>query len=352
MKRRDPVKLVLGAWTTGVLVFLFAPLFVVALFSFNDSPISRFPLSGFTLEWYASLLRDRGKRHVPERPPGIRNGPGRGCRDPSRPARSGGGSELASRARPGPRSGSPLRPRQKRFVLTLTIVAREAESGLLGIAQATNPLSVGARCPFFRPGVGAVSTQAYTDPGLGPRALELLAGGSDPEAVLAKLSLEDSGVRYRQIGIVDARGRVAVRTGDLAPDHKGDRIGDGFVVMGNLLANESVLPAMERAWLGHPDALFEERLMVALTEGRDAGGDSGSHRSACLIVYGDAPYGRTDLRIDFAPKRAGQADAVDRLRRLLARYIPLIPYYQVRPNHPSMPGWQDWLREQEIVFQD
>ena len=56
MTRRDPVKIVLGIWTAVVLVFLFAPLFVVALFSFNDSPISRFPLSGFTLDWYASLF--------------------------------------------------------------------------------------------------------------------------------------------------------------------------------------------------------------------------------------------------------------------------------------------------------
>ena len=56
MMRRDPAKLVLGIWTAMVLVFLFAPLFVVALFSFNDSPISRFPLSGFTFDWYSRLF--------------------------------------------------------------------------------------------------------------------------------------------------------------------------------------------------------------------------------------------------------------------------------------------------------
>ena len=55
MIRRDPVRTVLGAWTGMVLAFLFAPLFVVMLFSFNDSAISRFPLSGFTLRWYGAL---------------------------------------------------------------------------------------------------------------------------------------------------------------------------------------------------------------------------------------------------------------------------------------------------------
>ena len=59
MTPRDPAKVVLGMWTAAVLFFLFAPLFVVALFSFNDSPISRFPLSGFTLDWYAMLLANR-----------------------------------------------------------------------------------------------------------------------------------------------------------------------------------------------------------------------------------------------------------------------------------------------------
>ena len=54
--------------------------------------------------------------------------------------------------------------------MTFTVVARDKASGLLGIAQSTNPLSVGARCPFIRANVGAVSTQAYTDPGLGPLA--------------------------------------------------------------------------------------------------------------------------------------------------------------------------------------
>ena len=56
--------------------------------------------------------------------------------------------------------------------MTFTIVARDGASGLLGIAQSTNPLSVGARCPFIRAHVGAVSTQAYTHPGLGPPAIE------------------------------------------------------------------------------------------------------------------------------------------------------------------------------------
>ncbi len=36
-------------------VFLYLPLVVLAVFSFNDSALMAFPLSGFTLKWYAEL---------------------------------------------------------------------------------------------------------------------------------------------------------------------------------------------------------------------------------------------------------------------------------------------------------
>jgi uncharacterized Ntn-hydrolase superfamily protein len=236
--------------------------------------------------------------------------------------------------------------------VTFTVVARNLDTGLLGIAQSTNPLSVGARCPFIRAGLGAVSTQAYTDPGLGPRALDMLAAGRSPTEILAEFRRTDEGFEYRQIGIVDRDGRVGVHTGEANKEHKGAITGNGYVVMGNLLASDRVLPDMQTAWEDSKQELFEERLMQVITAGRDAGGDAGGHRSACLIVYDTEPYGRTDLRVDFAPRRAGAPDAVDLLRQAFDQYRPMIPYYKVRPRNPSMIGWIDWLHEQGIDFQD
>ncbi len=43
------------------------------------------------------------------------------------------------------------------------------------IAQSTNPLAVGSRCPFVQTNVGAVGTQANTNPGLSPLAFALLS---------------------------------------------------------------------------------------------------------------------------------------------------------------------------------
>ena len=236
--------------------------------------------------------------------------------------------------------------------MTFTIVARDAKTGLLGIAQSTNPMSVGGRCPFIRANVGAVSTQAHTDPGLGPLAIELLALGHSPEKVIKELSETDAHFEYRQIGIVDRHGRSAVHSGSECKTHTKAITGENYVVMGNMLVSDKVVPEMDRAWRETEGQLFEDRLLAAVVAGRAQGGDAGGHRSAALIVYDTEPWTRTDLRVDFVPKRAGQPDAVDALKDLLDHWRDMIPYYKVRPHNPSMIGWHDWLAQQGKPFKD
>jgi spermidine/putrescine transport system permease protein len=36
-------------------IFLYLPIFILILFSFNDSTVLAFPLKGFTLDWYRQL---------------------------------------------------------------------------------------------------------------------------------------------------------------------------------------------------------------------------------------------------------------------------------------------------------
>ena len=49
-------------WLRGlfglVVVFLYAPIAILLLFSFNDSVLPSFPLSGFTLTWYRQFIHD------------------------------------------------------------------------------------------------------------------------------------------------------------------------------------------------------------------------------------------------------------------------------------------------------
>jgi spermidine/putrescine transport system permease protein len=44
----------------GVLAFLYLPIVMLVLFSFNDSKVTSFPLSGFTLQWYEAFLANSG----------------------------------------------------------------------------------------------------------------------------------------------------------------------------------------------------------------------------------------------------------------------------------------------------
>lgn len=236
--------------------------------------------------------------------------------------------------------------------MTLSVVARDAERGLLGIAQSTNPLSVGGRCPFIRANVGAVCTQAFTDPGLGPLGIELLSLGYSPAKVLRELGESDPHFAHRQIGIVDRHGRAAVHTGTSCKPFSDSVSGLNYLVMGNMLKTAEVVPAMDRAWHDSEGRLFEDRLFACLRAGRDQGGDAGGHRSACLIVYETEAYARTDLRIDFVPKREGGPDAVDALGEILDRWTPLIEYYKFRPHDPTVPGWMDYLAGQGTPFRE
>ena len=58
--------------------------------------------------------------------------------------------------------------------MTYSIVARDMETGQLGVAVQSHWFAVGPIVPWARPGVGAVATQANADVSYGPRTLELL----------------------------------------------------------------------------------------------------------------------------------------------------------------------------------
>jgi spermidine/putrescine transport system permease protein len=55
-------KWVLRAFFALVVVFLYAPIVMLLIFSFNDSALPAFPLSGFTLRWYREFLANTDLR--------------------------------------------------------------------------------------------------------------------------------------------------------------------------------------------------------------------------------------------------------------------------------------------------
>jgi spermidine/putrescine transport system permease protein len=48
----------LAVYFAAFIAFLYAPIFVIPVFSFNDGNVAALPLKGFTLKWYAALARN------------------------------------------------------------------------------------------------------------------------------------------------------------------------------------------------------------------------------------------------------------------------------------------------------
>src|SRR5436305_8110658 len=80
----------------------------------------------------------------------------------------------------------PLRP-----VSTFSIVARDPQTGEIGVAVQSHWFAVGQIVPWAEAGVGAVATQSFVDPSYGSKGLALMRKGMDPAAALGKLLSED-----------------------------------------------------------------------------------------------------------------------------------------------------------------
>lgn len=214
--------------------------------------------------------------------------------------------------------------------MTFTVMARCPKTGNLGIATATRSLAVGARVPHAASNLGVVAIMAIADPRLGDMALKLLDTGYKAPGVVEALVAGDPQYEYRQLGVIDADGNTAARTGANNRDWAGYHIADNFIALGNVLVGEHVLDAIEAGYNKTPAPGFEERLMQALEAGRDAGGQHGGQNSAAILVYADRRYPRLDLRVDVHEEPVGE------LRRVWDAYATAIDYYWQRQTDPTV----------------
>jgi uncharacterized Ntn-hydrolase superfamily protein len=222
---------------------------------------------------------------------------------------------------------------------TFTVIGCCARTGRLGIGTATRSLAVGARVTHARARLGAVAIMAIADARLGHMALKLLELGYKAPGVIDELVKGDPYAEYRQLGVIDADGFAAARTGKMNRDWAGHRVGDDFIVLGNYLTGAHLLDAMEKAFTADPAEDLEERLMQTIEAGRDAGGQHGGQQSAALLVVDDRPFAYVDLRVDVHPEPIGE------LRRVFDAYRPAIPYYNLRQVDARVPPLPDWLRD-------
>jgi uncharacterized Ntn-hydrolase superfamily protein len=201
--------------------------------------------------------------------------------------------------------------------VTYSIVARDSETGQLGVAVQSHWFSVGSLVPWAQPGVGAVATQANVEVAYGPRALELLAAGADAQAVLAQLVAEDKLADERQVAIVDAAGRAAAHTGASCMAYAGHLTGEGVSCQANIMTSERVWPAMMEAFSSAAGALTE-RLLATLDAAELAGGDIRGRQSAAILVVpgeGEPWDALISLRVEDHP------DPLSELRRLVGLHV-------------------------------
>lgn len=210
---------------------------------------------------------------------------------------------------------------------------------MLGIAIATAEMAVGSRCIHVVPSVGAVITQASTNPRLGRLGLSLLRAGYSAPRALEEMVANEGFVEHRQLGCVDTRGESAGRTGTQNMPWAGHSIAPNVVAAANAVVSEAVVHSMLDTFNGGPELPLWERLLGALEAGKRAGGQPKGERSSALFVVDREAFATVDLRVDLHP------DPVHELRRLAVAYFPLIPYYNLRPSQPGLPRPDDWLAQ-------
>jgi uncharacterized Ntn-hydrolase superfamily protein len=202
--------------------------------------------------------------------------------------------------------------------VTYSLVARDPESGELGIAVQTRAFGVGRAVPWAEAGVGAIATQSFTDQAYGVLGLELLRAGKAPEEALAALVVADEERDFRQVGIVDAEGRAAAHTGASCIAEAGHVTGEGWSSQANMMRSDQVWPAMAEAYAAATGTLAQ-RLLGALDAAEAAGGDFRGRQAAAILVVegerGPRPWEQrvSDLRVD------DHEEPLVELRRLLAK---------------------------------
>lgn len=244
--------------------------------------------------------------------------------------------------------------------MTYSIVARDPETGRLGVAVQSHWFSVGSVVSWAEAGVGAVATQSFAERSYGPLGLELMRRGRSAPEALETLVRADTDRAVRQVAFVDVRGSIGVHTGEDCIREFGHVAGDGFSVQANMMERDTVWEAMASAYRGAGGDL-PDRLLAALAAGQAAGGDIRGMQSAAILVVEAESTGTEwgdrllDLRVE---DHATPVDELARVVRLWRAYghaeraeeLELaddvdgamrerVASLEIQPDHPELAFW-------------
>jgi uncharacterized Ntn-hydrolase superfamily protein len=210
--------------------------------------------------------------------------------------------------------------------VTWSLIARDPNTKQFGIAVATKNFAVGCRVPNISAGVGAVATQALSNPFYGVNGIRLLEKGLSAPDVVKALVAGDDGREHRQLHVMDAAGRIAAHTGKECIDWCGSTSGEGFSVAGNMLAGPAVIQETAKTFAADAATPFPRRLIAAMKAGEAAGGDKRGKQSCALLIYGEEEWPDLDLRVDDHTDPLAELERLEAVSRErwvhFARFLP------------------------------
>lgn len=190
------------------------------------------------------------------------------------------------------------------FAHTFSIVARDENTGEMGVAVQSHWFSVGSVVAWAKSGVGVVATQSFVNPSYGPNGLRLMENGMTAEEALEKLVSMDEGEAYRQVAFLDTIGQTAAHTGEKCVEAASHIAHENFSVQANMMLNDDVVPEMQYAYMKNDDLPLAERLVEVLKAAQKTGGDIRGKQSAAILVVGpdivehEWEDKKVDLRVD------------------------------------------------------
>lgn len=250
---------------------------------------------------------------------------------------------------------TPIRP-----VSTYSIIAKDKETGELGVAVQSHWFSVGSVVPWAKAGVGAIATQSFVKVEYGPDGLALMESGMTSKEALNTLLTKDDGKAVRQVAMIDFNGNVAAHTGESCIEYAGHIIGENYSVQANVMTNNTVPKAMVNAFENSKGDLAD-KMMAALEAAETEGGDLRGKQSASMLIVSGSPTGvdwkdtKLNLTIEDHPKPLIELKRLIRIHRAyehinigdqyiesgkidkaLAEYNKAIEYY---PENVELPYW-------------
>jgi uncharacterized Ntn-hydrolase superfamily protein len=202
--------------------------------------------------------------------------------------------------------------------MTFSIVARDPQTGDLGVAVQSHFFGVGSLVIWAEAGVGVIATQSIVEPSYGLQGLRLLAERVPPDVALRTLLATDPRSDRRQVAFLDARGESAVHTGTACIGFAGSAKSPNAQAQANLVTRPDVWLSMTEAF-ETSEGPMAARLLEALRVAESFGGDIRGQQTAAIKVVRGVSTGDltadliTDLRVDDAEY------PLDELGRLVTR---------------------------------